>query len=64
VIARCADPAEDVAQLGIIIEQPEQGLSARAPLAYASAAGLRPTMSRFLSSRITPELRLSRIVFA
>jgi hypothetical protein len=48
VIARCADPAEDVAQLGIII----------------SAAGLRPTMSRFLSSRITPELRLSRIVFA
>jgi hypothetical protein len=54
VIARCADPAEDVAQLGIIIEQPQQG----------SAAGLRPTMSRFLSSRITPELRLSRIVFA
>ena len=35
MIARCADPAQDVAQLGIIIEQSQQGFTARTTLADA-----------------------------
>jgi len=34
VIARYADPAEDVAQLGIVVEQPQQRFAACTTLAY------------------------------
>jgi hypothetical protein len=35
VIARCADPAEDVAQLRVVVEQAQQRFAACTPLADA-----------------------------
>jgi hypothetical protein len=35
VIAGYADPAEDVTQLGVVVEEPEQRFAPRAPLADA-----------------------------
>jgi hypothetical protein len=35
MVARCADPAQDVAQLGIVVEQSQQGFAACTALADA-----------------------------